>query len=227
MNTIVIKLSGELFKNNSPDLISNIVKQIKKLKKDYNIAIVLGAGNILRGNEHQKKIGIKATTAHTAGMIATIINGLIIQDFLEKEKVDAQLFSAINCPEVACVIKQTTIDNALSQNKCLIFVGGTGNPFFTTDTNAVLRTLQIGATEMWKGTKVEGIYSTDPLKNKKAKLYKQISYDEVINQNLKIMDLTAIKLAQENKIKIKVFNIFEKDALIKASKNKTFGSYIS
>ena len=227
MKNILIKISGELFSDSSSDLISNVIQQIKALKKSYNIGIVLGAGNIFRGSEHGSKLGIKKTTAHTAGMVATIINGLIFQDLLEKEGISTQLFSAINCPSVACTIKQKTIDDSIAKNKCLIFVGGTGNPFFTTDTNAILRALQIGAQEVWKATKVDGIYSSDPIKNKDSKLYKKITYKEVVEQNLKIMDQTAITLAQEHNIKIRVFNIFKKDALIKVCLDETVGSYIS
>ncbi len=227
MKSILIKISGELFLDNSSNLISNVIQQIKEIKKNHNVGIVLGAGNLFRGSDHGKKLGIKNTTAHTAGMVATIINGLVLQDLLEKENAPTQLFSAINCPQVACTIKQKTIDDAIAKNKCLIFVGGTGNPFFTTDTNAILRALQIDAQEVWKATKVEGIYSDDPIKNKDSKFYKKLTYKEVIEQNLKIMDQTAITLAQEHNIKVRVFSIFEKDALIKVSQDENIGSSIS
>jgi uridylate kinase len=148
---------------------------------------------------------------------------------LEGQGLQTKLFSAIACPNICEIIQQSKIDCALSKNKCLIFVGGTGNPFFSTDTNAILRALQIGAQEIWKGTKVDGIYSKDPIKNKgkDVELYKKISYEKVITKKLRIMDLTSITLAQDNNIKIRVFNLFEKNALIKASKDKDFGSIIT
>lgn len=227
MKNIIIKLSGECFADHS--LLKEIVLQIKELKKKHGLGIVVGAGNIFRGDQHGKALQLRQTTAHSAGMIATIINGLILQDLLKQSNVESELFSAIPCPEICQTIQQSKIDCALSKNKCLIFVGGTGNPFFTTDTNAILRALQIGAQEVWKGTKVDGIYSKDPMKNKKkdVELYKKISYEKVINKKLCIMDLTAITLAQDHNIKIRVFNLFEKNALIKASKDKDFGSIIS
>ena len=224
METILIKLSGEVF---CGDFVQTLISQIKELKKKFNIGIVVGAGNIFRGNQHGKQLDIKKTTAHTAGMVATIINGLILKDLLEKDGVEAELFSAINCPEVACIIKQSKIDKTLKQNKVLIFTGGTGNPFFTTDTNAVLRALQIGAKQILKGTKVDGIYESDPMENKDSKLLKKLTYKEFLEKELKVMDLTAITLAQEHNLKIKVFNLFEKEALLKVIQNADFGSTIN
>ncbi|MFC1894624.1 UMP kinase, partial [Candidatus Dependentiae bacterium] len=158
MKTILIKFSGELFGNSSDeqssDFLKNIAFQIKELQKNYIVGIVLGAGNIFRGNQHGKKLGLKNTTSHSIGMVATIINGLILQDILQSLKIPCALFSAIECQQISCVIKQSSIDKALNEKKCLIFVGGTGNPFFTTDTNSVLRALQIGANQVWKATKV-------------------------------------------------------------------------
>ncbi len=232
METILIKLSGEIFSKAPSEqkegaFAQKIISQIKELKKTFNIGIVVGAGNIFRGNQHGKQFDIKETTAHTAGMVATIINGLVLKDLLEKDGIETELFSAINCPEVACVIKQNTINKMLKQNKLLIFTGGTGNPFFTTDTNAVLRALQIGAKQVLKGTKVDGIYETDPLEDKDSKLIKKLTYKEFIEKELKVMDLTAITLAQEHKLKIKVFNLFKKEALLKAIQEIDFGSTIS
>jgi uridylate kinase len=227
MKNIIIKLSGECFSHHS--FLKDLIGQIKELKKTNKIGIIVGAGNIFRGAQHGKALQMRATMAHCAGMVATIVNGLILQDLLEQVEVETELFSAIPCPEVCQTIQQSKIDRSLKKNRCLIFVGGTGNPFFSTDTNAILRALQIGATQVWKGTKVDGIYSDDPEKNKtkKLELYKKISYEKVIEKKLRIMDLTAITLAQDHKIKIRVFNLFEKNALLTAAKNKNFGSIIS
>ena len=225
MNTLLIKLTGEIFSQLSA--LKNIILQIKELKKNYNLGLVVGGGNIFRGVKQGKELELKPTTSHTAGMVATLINGLVLQDLLEQNSIKTTLFSALQCQSVACVIKQTTINKVLKENGCLIFVGGTGNPFFTTDTTSVLRALQIGSQEVWKGTKVEGIFSADPEQNKESELYKNLTYKQVVEKDLKIMDSTAITLAQHHKIKIRVFNIFEKDALLKAAKDKDFGSTIS
>ena len=231
METILLKLSGELFSKEilyeqKAAIIKDIVNQIKELKKECNIGIVVGAGNLFRGSQQGNDMNIDLRAAHTIGMLSTITNGLILQDFLKKEKVESVLFSAINCPEVAHIIRQSKINKSLQKNQILIFTGGTGNPFFTTDTNAVLRSLQINANELWKATKVDGVYDADPIKNKDAKKIETISYKEVIEKKLQVMDLTAITLAEENRVKIRVFNLFEKDALIKANKDSSFGSYI-
>ena len=231
MKTILIKISGELFSSNTTEeskvLLHQIANQIKELLKKHKIGLVLGAGNIFRGNEHGKKLNLQPTAAHTVGMVATIINGLILQDVFKSLQIPCVLFSAIQCQQVACVIKQASIDKALQENNCLIFVGGTGNPYFTTDTNAVLRALQIGAHEVWKGTKVDGIYSDDPQKNKDCKFLKEMSYKEFVEQNLKVMDLTAITLANQHSLKIRVFDVFLDNALINVNKNNNFGSTIS
>ena len=228
MDSILIKLSGEIFsfKKDPNSFIKQIAIQLKTLKKKNKIGLVVGAGNIFRGSQQGKQLNLKQTTAHTVGMIATLINGLILQDILEKESIECKLLSAFNCPQVADVISQEKIDCSLSKNKIVIFAGGTGNTFFTTDTNAVLRALQIEAKEIWKCTKVDGIFSCDPAENKNCELFKKINYKQIIEKNLKFMDLTAITLAQKHNLKIKVFNIFEKNALIKASKDINFGSNV-
>ncbi|MFA5074724.1 MAG: hypothetical protein WC436_01320 [Candidatus Babeliales bacterium] len=228
MNNILIKLTGTIFnpsQNVEGFFIEKIINQIKVLKKNYNIGIVIGGGNIFRGNQHGKQFNLSKTTGHSAGILATIINGLILQDVFKKQNLDSIILSAIECPQITNIINQENIQDALKKNKIIIFVAGTGNPFFTTDTNAVLRCLQIGATEVFKCTNVDGVYSDSPDKTSSI-LYKTISYKEYIEKNLKIMDLTAITLAQENNIKIRVFNIFKDDALINATKDADFGSSI-
>ena len=232
MDAILIKLSGELFsKDPSPNgegfFIKKIIPQIKELKNKYKIGFVIGGGNIFRGSLQGKTLGLSQTSAHVAGMVATITNGIILQDMLQQENIPVTLFSAIHTPQVTQSIRPDKINTALQDNNCLIFVGGTGNPFFTTDTNAVLRALQINATQVWKCTKVDGIYTDDPMQNKDSKLIKEITYQEVMEKGLKVMDLTAITLAKENNIKIKVFNLFENNSIIKAVKEKNCGSLIT
>ncbi|MCF7800112.1 UMP kinase [Candidatus Babeliales bacterium] len=228
MNSILIKLTGTIFnpsQNGEGFFIEKIINQIKELKKNYNIGIVIGGGNIFRGNQHGKQFNLSKTTGHNAGMLATMINGLILQDLFEKQDLDSIILSAIECPKITNIINQQNIKNALKDNKIIIFVSGTGNPFFTTDTNAILRALQINAQQVFKCTNVDGVYSDDPAK-KESVFYKNISYKEYIEKNLKIMDLTAITLAQENSIKIRVFNIFKDNALINAIKDPSYGSNI-
>lgn len=230
MKSLLIKFSGEIFNpsyNNEGFFLKNLILNIKNLKENYNLGIVLGAGNIFRGNQHGKSLGLKPTTGHNAGMMATIINGLILKDLLEQENLQVSLLSSLFCPNTTKLITQNNINQALKNNHIIIFVGGTGNPFFSTDTNAILRALQIESTQVWKCTKVDGIFDSDPEINKNAKLLKNLSYNQIINNQLKFMDLTAITLAQEHKIKIRVFNIFKKDSLLIADKDINFGSTVT
>ena len=136
------------------------------------------------------------------------------------------VLSAIECHRIAEVTSQRTIDNAFNENKCIIFAGGTGNPFFTTDTNAVLRALQMKAEVVWKATKVDGVYEGDPLKDEQSKLYKKIGHQEVLDKKLGIMDATSIRLAQEENLSIRVFNLFAPKSLTQALENPDFGSTI-
>lgn len=225
MEKIVIKISGELFA--STDKLNKVVNQIKKLSSKIKIGIVVGAGNIFRGSQQGKEFGLNAPVGDNAGMLATIINGLILKDLLEKKDVLVKILTAIPVPTIADNITQEKINCTLKNNKVIIFVGGTGNPFFTTDTNAVLRALQIGALTVLKGTKVDGVFDSDPTNIKKTKLLKKLSFDDFLTKNLQVMDMTAITLAKKHKLKIKVFNIFEKNSLIKVVQDPEFGSTIS
>lgn len=238
MKTILLKISGEVFNSQKAPsksgafcmdkkLIKNIALQIKKLQKNYNIGIVIGGGNLFRGDKNGKQLGITSTSSHQIGMLATVINGILLKDFFEKEKIECNLFSSFFCPQIANTIEIDSINKDLHKNKCLIFSGGTGNPYFTTDTTAILRALQIGSSLVLKATKVDGVYDKDPQKNKTAKLIKKISFDQILQKNLAIMDLTAITLAKQNDVKIKVFNLFKTDSILKAVKEKDFGTIIT
>jgi len=242
MDTILIKISGELFakstnkeKASSLDgafsvnkkLIENICQQIKTVQQGFNIGIVIGGGNIWRGDVNGKQLNLTEQSSHQIGMISTIINGIVLQNFLENSKIKTTHFSSFCCPQITRTIRQDKIKNALQKNECLIFSGGTGNPYFTTDTTAILRALQIDAKLILKATKVDGVYDSDPATNKNAKILKKISYEEMIKNNLKVMDLTAITLAKQHNLKIKVFNLFEEDSIIKVIQDKNFGSTVS
>ncbi|MFA6534707.1 MAG: uridine monophosphate kinase [Candidatus Babeliales bacterium] len=245
MESVLIKLSGEFLCNaNSQNhegsntegnntigfdhaRLKNFAEQIKKLAPNYNIGIVIGGGNFFRASKQGKQLKMHQPNADSVGMLATVMNGMILQDILKQVNLESVVLSAFLIDSIVPRINQTLIDSALNENKIIIFVGGTGNPFFTTDTNAVLRALQIGAKQIWKATKVDGIYSSDPVVDNKAKKFKNIEYAKVLENNLKIIDPTAITLAAGNNVKIRVFNVFEKDALLKASKDLNFGSTIS
>lgn len=225
MKKVVIKISGELL--NSTDSLNQVIDQIKSLQSKYKIGIVIGAGNIFRGDQDSKNFDLEAAIGDNAGMLATIINGLILKSLLEKKGMKAKILSAFPVPTITDSITQEKIDCSLEKNKILIFVGGTGNPFFTTDTNAILRALQIKSNIVLKGTKVAGVFDSDPIKNKDAKLLKEISYNDFLTKDLQVMDLTAITLAKKHNLQIKVFNIFEENAIIKGLEEKNFGTLIS
>ncbi len=238
MKHILLKISGEVFNTEkasskggafsvNKDLIKNIAKQIKSLQKNYNIGIVIGGGNLFRGTTNGKQFSLTPNTSHQIGMLSTIINGTILKDLFEKEKIQTEHLTSIVCPQITKIINTENITQSLNEKKCIIFSGGTGNPYFTTDTTAVLRALQIGSTLVLKATKVDGIYDKDPIKNKNAKLIKKISFSDFIKKDLQVMDLTAITLAKQNNIKIKVFNLFENNSIVKAIKENNFGSTIN
>jgi uridylate kinase len=235
MKTILLKLSGELFKGSNTlgnicmnaELVKNLAKHIKKLRKDHQISIVIGGGNFFRGQKEGAHLGLKRPTADAVGMLATIMNGLMLRDFFEKEGIACTVLDARGIPGVISPIEQTMLDQAVASKSVIIFTGGTGNPFFSTDTAAVVRALQVGATEIWKASTVDYVYDADPAKNTKAKPIKKACYTDMVKRKLKVMDLTAMTLAQEHALTIRVFNIFTPNALLKAASDADFGSTIS
>jgi uridylate kinase len=232
VKTIVLKISGELFSKKddsffNKDFALEFVKQIKILKEKCNIGIVIGGGNFFRWKTDGKSLNLNRSTADNVGMLATVMNGLILQDFLKKVGLESAVFNSFSLPNFTKQASHEATTDALEYGKILIFVGGTGSPFFSTDTAAVIRALQIGAKEVWKATKVDGIYNSDPEKSDSCEYIKTISYQEFIDKKFQIMDLTSIFIAKENGLKIKIFNMFGKDALIKANQDPAFGSIIS
>ena len=234
MNSVLIKLSGEcLFGSDFLDhgknnclLVQSIVDQVKILQKTYKIGIVIGGGNFFRASRQGVALGIRQPVADFVGMLATVMNGLLLQDFFARSGVVAEVLGAFEISGVVQNISNQRIEAAQVDGKIIIFVGGTGNPFFTTDTCAVLRALQIGAKLVWKATNVDGVYDFDPNKNLNAKILKRLSYSQFMAQDLKVMDLTSISLAQKYGVKIKVFNVFTKNALFNAANDVNFGSSI-
>lgn len=230
MKTILLKLTGELLldgeKNLTSEFITKVASQIKTLKSRYKFGVVIGGGNFFRGNQQGKVLGLTPSVGHYVGMLGTVMNGLILKNIFEKEGLSVSLLSNIICPQIATTTSQYEIDKALKESACIIFAGGTGNPYFSTDTNAIIKGLQIGATEIWKATSVDGAYDSDPKKNKKAVLFKKITYKEAIEKKLEIMDLAAFILAEQEGLKIRVFNAMKDNAIITASQDENFGSLI-
>ena len=215
---VLLKLSGEAlmgenFFGISPDVVNQIVIEIKKiLEKDIQLAIVIGGGNIFRGISLGDQ-GMTRATGDYMGMLATVMNSLALEDAFNKNNIITRVQSAVNVEQIVEPYVRAKALQYLSENKVVIFSGGTGNPFFTTDTAAALRASEIDADIMIKATKVNGIYSDDPIKNQKAIKFDQISFDDVINKKLKVMDATAFTLCREQSMPIGVINIFKQNSL--------------
>jgi len=215
---ILLKLSGEALMGDdsfgiNPDTVNKIVDEIKQVKLlEIEIAVVIGGGNIFRGAA-LGTAGMDRATADYMGMLATVMNALALQDAMKHAGLVSRVQSAINIDQVVEPYIRGKAIQYLEDKKIVIFAAGTGNPFFTTDTAAALRAMEISADIMIKATKVDGIYSSDPIKDKNAKLFSSISFDEVINKNLNVMDATAFTLCRDQQLPIAVCNIFKKNAL--------------
>jgi uridylate kinase len=229
---VLLKLSGEALMGNQAfgidkEACAHIAKSIQEVHVlGVQIAIVVGGGNIFRGNQ-AADFGFARTPADHIGMLATIINGIILHQALSQVGIESQVMSALNCDSLAENYNWMHAMHALEKGRVVIFVGGTGNPYFTTDTAAALRASEMKADVVLKATKVDGIYSDDPKKNRKAVKYETITFSDAIKKDLKIMDATAFTLCRENGIPIYVFNLFEKGALLKAVRERKGGSLVS
>jgi uridylate kinase len=229
---VLLKLSGEALMGEnsfgiSPDIVNQIVIEIKKiLEQDIQLAIVIGGGNIFRGISLGDQ-GMTRATGDYMGMLATVMNSLALEDAFNKNNIITRVQSAVNVEQIVEPYVRAKALQYLSENKVVIFSGGTGNPFFTTDTAAALRASEIDADIMIKATKVNGIYSDDPLKNQKAVKFDQISFDDVIDKKLKVMDATAFTLCREQSMPIGVINIFKQNSLYNfINKNFTDGTLV-
>ena len=228
---VVLKLSGEALQGESgygidAEVTHSIAEQIKQIHQlGVEIAVVIGGGNIFRG-ESQAAKGIDRTTADYMGMMATMINGLALQDALEKAGVFTRIQTAIEMRQLAEPYIRRRAMRHLEKKRVVIFVCGTGNPYFTTDTTAALRAAEISADVILKATKVDGVYSADPLKNKKAKKFRQLTYIDVLKLGLKVMDATAISLCMENDIPVIVFNLFQKGNIKRVILGEKLGTTI-
>ena len=231
-NRILLKLSGEalLGKNSygiDNDRLVVYAEEIKEIhKQGVEIAIVIGGGNIFRGLTGSKD-GIDRVQADYMGMLATVINGLALQNALENIDIPTRLQSAIKMESIAEPFIKRKATRHLEKGRVVIFASGTGNPYFTTDSAAVLRAIEINADVILKGTRVDGIYSEDPEKNEEAIKFDDISFEETIRKGLKIMDTTAFTLSKENKLPIIVFDINTKGNLTKIIMGEKIGTKVS
>jgi uridylate kinase len=212
---ILLKISGEVLTGDGDygidsEVICQIAQEIKEVKNlGVEVAIVIGGGNIFRGMAASAK-GMDRASADYMGMLATVMNGLALQDALEKIDVYTRVQTAIEMREIAEPYIRRRAIRHLEKGRVVIFAAGTGNPYFTTDTTASLRAVEIGAEAILKGTKVDGIYNADPLLNKRAQKYDELTYLEVLKKQLRVMDATAISLCLDNRIPIIVFNLKKK-----------------
>ncbi len=228
---VLLKLSGESLMGDqsfgiSPDMLQHYAWQIKKLKElDVEIAIVIGGGNIFRGLQ-AKDSGIERVQGDYMGMLATCINGMALQSSLEQHGVHSRLISAIDMREIAeSYIRRRAIRH-LEKGRVVIFSAGTGSPYFTTDSAAALRANEINADVILKGTRVDGIYTADPEKDPTATKFDNITFNKAINLGLNVMDMTAFTLCQENELPIVVFDINQKDNLLRIVQGEQVGTLV-
>ncbi len=228
---ILLKLSGEALSGAKgygfdPDAVSLMAEGVKDAcKSGTQVGVVIGGGNIFRGAE-ASSIASDRVSADTMGMLATIINALALKEALNKTGIDARVLTAIEMPKVAETMTKAIALEHLYAGRVVIFGGGTGNPFFTTDTNAALRALEIEADVLIKATKVDGIYDKDPVKHSDAVFLKDIDYDEALSKNLGVMDATAIALCRENNLPISVINIKVPGNVARLVRGEAIGSVV-
>jgi uridylate kinase len=228
---ILLKLSGEALMGDrdyglEPETIKIIAREIKEVHElNVQIALMVGGGNIFRGVEGTAA-GMDRSLADYMGMLATLINGLALQDALEKEGLATRLISAIEIKQIAEPFIPRRAIRHLEKGRIVIFVAGTGSPYFTTDTAAALRAVEIKAEIILKATKVDGIYDKDPLIDKNAKKFNQLKYFDILEKELKVMDATAISLCMDNKLPIIVFNLKEKGNIKKAVLGEKIGTIV-
>ncbi len=209
---VVLKLSGEALQGRQAHgidaaILDSLAEQIAEIRRmGVEVAVVLGGGNIFRGQSGTTRYKIARAVGEYMGMRATVINGLAFQDALEKKNVATRVMTAIEMHQIAEPYIRRRAIRHLEQGRVIIFVAGTGNPYFTTDTAAALRAMEISADAILKATKVDGVYSDDPMKNKRAKKFASLKYMDVLNKKLKVMDATAVSLCMDNRLPIVVFD---------------------
>jgi uridylate kinase len=230
---ILLKLSGEALSGGAgfgidPSILTKIANQIKQVANTgIGVAVVVGGGNILRGAEAARS-GMDRATADYAGMLATIINALSLQDALEREGVVTRTQSAINVQQVAEPYIRRRAIRHLEKGRVVIFAGGTGNPYMTTDTTAALRAVEVEAEVLLMAlNNVDGVYNADPRKDKNARKFNSLTYLDALNMRLEVMDATALSLCLENKLPIIVFNLMEDRSIERAARDESIGTLVS
>lgn len=237
MKTVLLKLSGEAFsgrgdfgidQNQLSGLARDLVSAVKQAGKGLRLGIVVGGGNFIRGADWSRKLNVvEPATLDYMGMISTVLNALALQESLETLGRDARVLSAIQVRQVCEPYIRRRALRHLEKGRIVIFAGGTGNPFFTTDTAAALRAAETGASLLLKATKVDGVYDKDPAKYPNAKRFSKLSYQEALDRHLNIMDQTAFTVCREHAMPIRIFNLFQRGSLAAALTGKPVGTIIS
>ena len=228
---VLLKISGEALAGGAPfGIDAGVVKSLASQIRDVvelgcELGLVIGGGNIFRGQLGEKS-GLDRVTGDKMGMLATVINALALQDALEQAGVDTRVQTAIEIQKVAEAFIQRRAIRHLEKNRAVIFAGGTGNPYFSTDTAAVLRALEIKADVIMKATQVDGIYSADPKKDKNARRFKRLSFHEVLTRRLKVMDMSAFSLCEENNLPLLVFDLHKKGNIRRAVLGDEIGTLV-
>ena len=230
---VLLKLSGEALAGqaNTRTIDASVLRQIAEeigavVSSDIQVGVVVGGGNLFRGSM-LNELGINRVVGDQMGMLATMINGLAARDALEQAGVAARIVSALGVNGVIEQYDQRNVNRYLEAGEVVIFAAGTGNPFFTTDTAACLRAIEIGADLMLKATKVDGVYDSDPVVNPQASLYPSVDYDTAINNKLAVMDATALCLARDNRLPLHVFNINNSGCLLRVLQGAQEGTRVS
>ncbi|MCU0438973.1 MAG: UMP kinase [Raineya sp.] len=230
---ILLKLSGEALAGDrqeyviNPQILERYAKEIKKVvEKGVQVAIVVGGGNIYRGSEADKS-GIDKVQGDYMGMLATVINGMAMQNAIEKQGIYTRLMSALKMEQVCEPFIRRRAIRHLEKGRVIIFAAGTGNPYFTTDSAASLRAIEIGANVVLKGTKVDGIYTADPMKDSTATKYNNITFDEAYEKGLNVMDMTAFTLCKENNLPIIVFDMNQEGNLLRIVEGENVGTLVA
>jgi uridylate kinase len=228
---VILKISGEFLAGKrgvgfDNEILERLAEELIELKKlGISVGVVIGGGNLYRGAKGEAE-GVDRVTGDNIGMLATIQNCLVVSDYIRRMNYQAEVFSALQCEKVCRFYIPKEVELSLRKGRIVFLGAGTGNPFFTTDTAAVLRAVELKADMVLKGTKVDGVYSSDPMVEKEAKFHSEISYDEVLINRLNVMDMTAFSLARDFNIPIKVFNITKKGNIKSAILKKDEGTYI-
>jgi uridylate kinase len=229
---ILLKFSGEVLMGNAGfgwdmNVLKQVAQQVKTIREmGVEVAIVVGGGNVFRGGQVQSK-EIQRSTADQMGMMATVMNGLALRDVFESQGLPSRIMSASAVEGVAQGFNANEAQKHLALGEVLIFSGGTGNPFFTTDTAAALRGIEVNADVVLKATKVDGIYDSDPMKNPQALRFSQLTYSEVIQQNLQVMDLAAFALCRDHAMPIRVFDMLKPGAIERILKGEDEGTLVT